>query len=104
MQVSLTVANTGSRAGKEVIQLYVRDVESSLKRPEKELKAFAKVALAPGEEQRVTLSLNPEALAFYDPGQGQWVAEAGEFEVLVGRSTGDIRLRGRFTLGDRVTG
>ncbi len=98
IQVSLDVQNTGSRAGKEIAQLYVRDVSSSLVRPEKELKAFAKVALEPGERTTVTLTLDQEALSFYDPAQKKWIAEAGEFEVLVGSSSRDIHLTGRFRL------
>ncbi len=98
LQVSITVANTGQRAGKEVVQLYVRDVEASVMRPEKELKGFQKVALAPGERKTVTFTLDARALAFYDPEQGAWVAEAGEFEVLVGSSSRDIRARGAFAL------
>jgi beta-glucosidase len=96
--VSVDVTNTGSRAGQEVVQLYVRDVESRLVRPEKELKAFAKVALEPGETQSVTLTLDERATSFYDDAQAQWVAEAGEFEVLVGASSRDIRCTGVFTL------
>jgi beta-glucosidase len=95
---SVDVTNSGSRAGKEVIQLYVRDVESRLVRPQKELKAFAKVALKPGETETVTLTLDERALSFYDDAQAQWVAEAGEFEVLVGASSRDIRCTGVLTL------
>ena len=106
LQVSVDVQNTGPRAGQEVVQLYVRDVESTpstgsghrLMRPEKELKAFAKVALEPGETTTVTLTLNRESLAYYDDQARQWVAEAGEFEVLVGSSSRDIRASARFTL------
>ena len=98
IQVSVDIENTGARAGKEVVQLYVRDVESSLMRPEKELKAFAKVALEPGETQTVTFTLDQDALSFYDPAKEQWVAEPGEFQVLVGSSSRDIRLTGRFVL------
>jgi len=98
LQVSVDVQNTGGRAGQEVVQLYVRDLESSLMRPEKELKAFAKVSLQPGETKTVTLTLNRESLACYDDSAQQWVAEAGEFEVLVGRSSRDIRASARFTL------
>jgi len=98
LQVSMDVQNTGTRAGQEVVQLYVRDLESSLMRPEKELKAFAKVNLEPGETKTVTLALNREALAYYDDLARQWVAEAGEFEVLVGSSSRDIRASARFTL------
>jgi beta-glucosidase len=92
------VQNTGALAGKEVVQLYLRDVESRLVRPEKELKAFAKVALEPGETRTVTFLLNQDALAYYDPAQSQWTAEAGEFEVLVGGSAQHIHLIGRFAL------
>ena len=78
------------------MQLYVRDIESSLMRPQKELKAFAKVALQPGESRTITFTLDQEALSFYDPAQHRWVAEAGDFEILVGSSSRDIRLKGRF--------
>jgi beta-glucosidase len=106
LQVSVDVQNTGERAGQEVVQLYVRDLESTpsassgrrLMRPEKELKAFAKVSLQPGETKTVTLTLNRESLACYDDSEQQWVAEAGEFEVLVGHSSRDIRASARFTL------
>ncbi|MEZ0396067.1 MAG: glycoside hydrolase family 3 C-terminal domain-containing protein [Anaerolineales bacterium] len=98
--VTLTVTNTGRRAGKEVVQLYLADLQSSLPRPPKELKGFAKVALAAGQSQTVTFTLDERALSFYDPVQARWVAEAGEFEVLVGSSSRHIRLRGRFTLTD----
>ena len=98
LRVSVDVQNTGARAGQEVVQLYVRDLESSLMRPEKELKAFAKVNLEPGQTKTVTLTLNRESLAYYDDGEQQWVAEAGEFEVLVGSSSRDIRASAGFTL------
>jgi beta-glucosidase len=96
--VSVDVTNAGSRAGQEVVQLYLRDVESRLVRPNKELKAFAKVALKPGETKTVTLKLDERALSFYDDAQARWVAEAGEFQVLVGASSRDIRCTGTFTL------
>jgi len=98
LEVSVEVTNVGDRAGKEVVQLYVRDVESSLMRPEKELKGFAKVSLEPGQTRRVTLTLDREALAYYDDLAHQWVAEAGEFEVLVGSSSRDIRATANFML------
>jgi beta-glucosidase len=98
LQVQVAVQNTGTRTGKEIVQLYVRDVSSSLVRPEKELKAFAKVALEPGETKTVTLALDQQALSFYDPGRAQWIAEPGEFEVLVGSSSADIHLRRTFRL------
>jgi beta-glucosidase len=98
IQIMVDVKNTGTRAGKEVVQLYVRDVQSRLVRPEKELKAFQKVMLQPGEVKTVRFTLDREALSFYDPGQKQWVAEPGVFEVLIGSSSRDIRAKGSFTL------
>jgi beta-glucosidase len=91
--VSLDITNTGSRPGTEVVQIYVRDALASLERPEKELKAFAKVRLQPGETQTVRLSLGMRALAFFDTERKAWVAEAGAFELLAGASSRDIRLR-----------
>ena len=96
--VTIDVTNSGTRAGQEVVQLYVRDPRATLARPEKELKGFAKVALEPGETQTVSLSLDMRALAFYDDARAAWVAEAGEFEVLVGASSANIRAHARFTL------
>ena len=90
--VSLKVKNTGNVAGKEIVQLYVRDVESTIFRPEKELKGFVKVDLQPGEETEVTIELDRRAFAFYDVEQQDWVVEAGEFDILVGASSQDIRL------------
>lgn len=91
LRISLTVTNTGERAGKEVVQLYVADKASSLPRPSKELKAFAKVALQPGESKLVEFDLDDRAFAFYDPYQEKWVVEPGEFDLLVGSSSIDIR-------------
>jgi beta-glucosidase len=98
LEVQVDVINTGERAGKEIVQLYVRDVQSRLHRPDKELKAFAKVELEPGERKTVSLSLARQALAYYDDLAQAWVAEAGEFEVLVGSSSQAIRARATFTL------
>jgi beta-glucosidase len=93
LAVTLKVSNTGKRAGKEVVQLYVRDVSSRVRRPAKELRAFAKVSLAPGEEQTVTFQLDPRAFAFWDARVHAWAVESGEFELLAGASSRDIRLR-----------
>jgi beta-glucosidase len=93
LEVLCDVSNMGQVAGKEVVQLYVRDVQSTLVRPEKELKAFAKVALEPGETKTVAFKLNREAFWFYDPAGEGWQTEPGEFEILVGASSQDIRLR-----------
>jgi beta-glucosidase len=102
IDVLVDVTNTGARAGQEVVQLYVRDIHSRLARPEKELKGFAKVALEPGETRTVSLRLDRRALAYYDDKLGRWVAEAGEFQALVGRSAQDIRLSAGFTLSETV--
>jgi beta-glucosidase len=96
--VSVDVTNRGQRAGQEVVQLYVRDEESRLVRPLQELKAFAKVALEPGETKTVALKLTGQSLAYYDPAVSDWVSEAGTFTVLVGGSSRDIRLTGQFEL------
>lgn len=98
IEASITVRNSGDRAGKEVVQLYVRDVESSLVRPPKELKAFAKVALEPGESTVVRFTLDHRAFSFYDPQREAWVVEPGEFELLVGASSGDIRTTAKLRL------
>ena len=98
VQVSLTVTNTGKLAGKEVVQLYVSDLQSSLPRPPKELKGFAKPALAPGESGTLAFTLDERALSYYDPHRHAWVAEPGEFELLVGSSSRDIRLKAKFML------
>ena len=104
VRVSLTVKNIGDRTGSEVVQLYVRDVESRAARPVKELKAFQKVRLAPSEEMRVTLELNREAFSFYSPSRHRWVAENGDFEILVGTSSRNILLTQTIHLhgGDRA--
>ncbi len=81
-----------------MVQLYVSDLKSSLPRPPKELKGFIKVALKPGESQTVAFTLDERSLAFYDPHKKDWVAEPGEFEVLVGSSSRDIRLKAKFNL------
>jgi beta-glucosidase len=98
LQVSLDIHNTGRFVGKEVVQLYVRDEKSRLHRPEKELKAFAKVELAPNEKKTVTLSIARDALAYFDDRAHEWVAEPGTFEVLVGASSQDIRASATFEL------
>jgi beta-glucosidase len=96
--VEFEVANTGRRAGAEVAQVYVRDEESSLPRPLKELKGFSKVFLKAGEKKRLKLTLPASAFSFYDPARGGWVLEAGDFNVNVGASSRDTRLEGRVRL------
>lgn len=98
LEVSFDLKNTGRREGAEVAQLYIRDTESSVERPIKELKGFKRVDLKPGETKKVTFKLNKRSLAFYDVNEKDWVAEPGEFEALVGASSRDIRLKGAFIL------
>ncbi|MBT2742945.1 glycoside hydrolase family 3 C-terminal domain-containing protein [Bacillus sp. ISL-77] len=91
--VSVTVKNTGVRAGKEIVQLYVKDVKSSVNRPEKELKGFEKVDLQPGEEKTVTFLLNKRSFAYYNVELKDWHVETGEFEIQVGESSQEIYLK-----------
>ena len=91
--VSVDVTNTGNVAGKEIVQLYVRDLQAELVRPVKELKGFAKVLLEPGETKRMTFALDFRSFAYYHPAYGRWITEDGEFEILVGASAEDIRCR-----------
>ena len=95
---TVRVTNTGSRAGTETVQLYVHDVEASVDRPPKELKAFTKVRLAPGSSEAVTFTLDRSAFAFWDPSENAWRVEAGEFELLAGSSAVDIRQRASVTI------
>ena len=90
--VSLTVTNTGSVAGTEIVQLYVAKKNSELFRPAKELKGFARVTLAPGEKQRITIMLDDKAFRFWNVQSNRWEIEGGEYELLVGASVEDIRL------------
>ena len=90
--VSLTVTNTGSVAGTEIVQLYIAKKNSELFRPAKELKGFARVTLAPGEKQRITITLDDKAFRFWNVKANRWDIEGGEYELLVGASVEDIRL------------
>jgi beta-glucosidase len=91
LTVWVDVTNTGPLAGKEIVQLYVHDRQSGLPRPRKELKGFAKVELQPGETKTVTIALDQRAFAYYHPGYRQWITEDGEFDLLIGASSADIR-------------
>ena len=91
LRIVVPVTNTGAREGAEVVQLYIRDLKSSLPRPVKELKAFRKVTLAPGETADVEFEIGREALSFFDDARHAWVAEPGRFEALVAASAADIR-------------
>ena len=94
----MPVTNTGKVAGAEVVQAYVQDVQSSLVRPMKELKAFQKVALQPGETKVVKLTIDKRGMSFYDDTKKAWVAEPGQFNVLIGASSQDIKGTVSFTL------
>jgi beta-glucosidase len=94
VEVSLEIENTGDHPGDEVVQLYVRDVVASVVRPLKALKGFRRLHLKPGEATRLTLQLNVQQLGFYDVNM-RYVVEPGEFDILVGSSSEDIRLAGK---------
>lgn len=96
--VSFTIKNTGSVAGGEVAQVYVHDVESTLPRPEKELKGFQKVFLQPGESKQLTITLDEHAFQYYNDVINKWVLEPGTFEIRVGGSSRDIKLSGKVNL------
>ena len=99
-QISFTVSvtNTGNRAGAETVQLYVSDKKASVDRPVKELKAFQKVYLQPGESRDVTLTIGRDALSFFDEATGQWKAEPGTFEALIGTSSQNLPTKCSFEL------
>ena len=88
--INVKVKNTGNTAGKEIVQLYVRDVESTIPRPEKELKDFEKILLQPGEEKTVTFELRKRAFAYYNMNIKDWHVETGAFDILVGKSSREI--------------
>ena len=98
LDISFKVRNGGKRAGQEVIQVYVHDVQSNLRRPEKELKAFCKISLDAGETKTVSIHLDKEAFWYYDPAKNGWIVEPGEFEIMIGASSRDLRLRANTTL------
>ena len=95
---TVSVTNTGDVAGAEVVQLYISDLKSSLPRPVKELKGFQKVFLQPGETRDVTITIDRDALSFYDDTRQQWVCEPGDFEALIGTASDRITSRVKFTL------
>lgn len=97
-RVSFSLENTGAMAGKEVIQLYVHDEECKWVRPVNELKAFAKVELQPGEKKEIVLELEERDFAYYNTKDNRWTAESGYFQIAVGSSSRDIRIRERLYL------
>ena len=102
VNVSVKVKNTGKMKGKEIVQLYVRDVEKSVIRPDKELKGFEKVELDVGEEKTVTFTLGKRAFAYYNTEIKDWHVESGEFEILIGKSSQEIVLRDVVTVNSTV--
>ncbi len=98
IKVTVPVTNTGNVAGAEIVQLYIRDAEASVARPEKELKGFEKVMLAPGETKKVSFCITREDLSFFDAGKHEWIAEPGLFTALIGSASNDIRAGADFTL------
>lgn len=96
--VTLKLKNAGKVNGSEVLQLYIKDIKASIDRPKKELKGFKKVYLKAGEEKTIQFELDKSALSFFDPKIKNWVAEAGEFEVMIGSSSQNIKLNEKFNL------
>lgn len=103
VEISVDVVNTGNVAGKEIVELYVRDIASSVPRPVKELKGFAKVACAPGERATVRFTLDKRSFAYYEPRISDWYAESGEYEILIGASSRDIRAAAKVCLTSTQT-
>jgi beta-glucosidase len=103
IEVKVKVKNTGKVKGKEIVQLYIRDVESKVNRPEKELKGFEKIELAPGEEKTVTFKLDKRSFAYYNTEIRDWYVESGEFEILVGKSSKEIELKETVKVNSTVT-
>jgi beta-glucosidase len=101
-EVSFDVTNTGKRAGAEIAQVYVGEKNPSVARPSKELKGFTKIELKPGETKTATVALNARAFAWYDAAAKQWRADAGAFDILIGRSSADIELTGRVMLPKEI--
>jgi len=96
LSVSITVTNTGSRAGSDVVQMYIRDVMGSISRPVMELKGFEKIRLDPGESRTLTFRVHQDLLSFYNY-ELEWVAEPGDFEIMIGPNAGEVQTRS-FTL------
>jgi beta-glucosidase len=100
--VEFALANTGKRAGAEVAQVYVQELHPSVTRPLRELKGFAKVSLKPGEKQTVSVRLDRHAFAHYDPDKKGWVADKGDYKIIVGSSSRDLQLQGSCQLAENT--
>jgi beta-glucosidase len=97
IEASVTITNSGKYAGEEIVQLYLRDKVGSIIRPVKELKDFRKIVLKAGESQTIRFTIDKEKLSFYNQNL-DWVAEPGDFELMIGASSEDIRLKESFEL------
>jgi beta-glucosidase len=98
MTITVPVTNTGKVAGSETVQLYIAAKDSKVARPVKELKAFQKVYLQPGETRNVTLTIGADALSYYDEATSQWRADAGKYEALIGTASDKLSTKYAFKL------
>ncbi|HEY8562403.1 MAG TPA: glycoside hydrolase family 3 C-terminal domain-containing protein [Pyrinomonadaceae bacterium] len=103
LTVEFEIENTGKRDAAEVAQVYVGDVSATLPRPVRELKGFQKIFLKAGEKKRVSIALDQSAFAYYDPAKQSWIAEKGDFKIMVGSSSRDVRLTGDYRLNETFT-
>jgi len=97
IEISVTISNTGKYDGEEIVQLYLRDIVGSIARPVKELKDFKKIKLQAEQSETIKFIIDKEKLSFYNQ-QLQWVAEPGDFDLMIGASSRDIRLKDSFEL------
>jgi beta-glucosidase len=97
IEASVTITNTGKLGGEEIVQLYLRDIAGSIARPVKELKDFKKIKLSAGESKTIKFIIDKEKLSFYNQ-KLEWTAEPGEFDLMIGASSRDIRLKDHFEL------
>ena len=102
-EVSLTVTNTGARTGSEITQLYISAEASQVRRPVKELKGFDKVKLEPGESKEISFNITAGDLAYYEPEISNWLTESGDYQILIGSSSNDIRLRDKINIARPIT-
>ncbi len=102
-EISFTITNTGARAGSEVTQLYISAENSQVRRPIKELKGFDKVKLEPGESKEISFNITADDLAYYEPEIANWLTEPGDYQVLIGSSSDDIRLRDEINIASPIT-